>query len=130
MITNRSLPAGTFAIALMFLALPSGFPFQARSSSTFSKSAIKAFPKAWQRLDIIGAGLLLAASLLLVTALLETSFQFSWSSRITILLLVFSACSWILFIAWEWLISSDIRKQEPIFPWHFLFNRAWMGMLL
>jgi len=83
-----------------------------------------------RRLDFLGAGLLLSGSLLLVTALVEVSINFSWSSGVIITLLVLSAVSWIAFFAWEWHISMKQGTQEPIFPWRFFHNRPWIGMLM
>lgn len=108
-------------------------PGDSGSSSTNSKSfAMKEIftRSSLQRLDLLGAGLLLTASLLLVTALVEASTEFAWSSGVIISLLVLSAVAWMGFLFWEWYISKSNGKQEPIFPWRFFYNRAWMGMLL
>lgn len=117
-------------MALLFLAMPTNFPNHALRSvapnlmcDTFSKGNL-------QRLDFVGAALLLSGSLLLVSGLLEASIRFSWSSGVTIALLVLSAVSWTAFCAWEWYVTSEERKQEPVFPWRFFYDRPLMGMLL
>ena len=121
-----SVPAGAVAIALIGL-LPSNFPFQGRPSMQrpriFSKESI-------QRIDFLGAFLLIGANLTLVTALLEASTSYSWSSPVIIALLVVSAVLWIIFVAWEWFATKDTTRMEPVFPFRFFHNRYWMGMLL
>lgn len=126
-LTAGSLPIGGLAIVLLLLAIPSQFPYHARSNraigNVFSPSNLK-------RLDFLGAALLLCGSFSLVAALLEASIRYSWSSGITIALLVFSALCWIGFFACEWFFTNEKRKAEPIFPWRFLYHRPWMGMLM
>ena len=82
------------------------------------------------RLDICGALLLLGASLLLVTVLLEANNEFSWNSGTAISLLIVSAALWILLSINERVVTGDQWQAEPIFPWRFLSNRGWMGTLL
>ncbi len=83
-----------------------------------------------QRVDFLGAFLLIAANLTLVTALLEASTTFSWSSPTIIALLAVSGFLWVLFVAWEWFATKEHVKQEPVFPFRFFHNRYWMGMIL
>ncbi|KAF3407191.1 putative efflux pump gsfJ [Talaromyces pinophilus] len=87
--------------------------------------------KDWlSELDIPGALLLLSGTFLLIIALFEASSRFSWSSSVTIGLLVGSGVSWICFFIWERYITlSSTSKQQPVFPWRFLFNRNLMGIL-
>ena len=122
-----SAPAGAVAIALIGFLLPSNFPFQGRPSMQrpriFSKESI-------QRIDFLGAFLLIGANLTLVTALLEASTSYSWSSPVIIALLVVSAILWMIFVAWEWFATKDTTRMEPVFPFRFFHNRYWMGMLL
>jgi hypothetical protein len=84
-----------------------------------------------KRLDILGAALLLAAALLLTTGLLEGGVQWEWKSAQSIAILVISGILWIAFFWWERLVTlKEDWKQEPMFPWRFLDNRQWMGVLL
>ena len=107
--------------------LPSTFPHQGKPSYSrprvFSKQSM-------QRVDFLGAFLLIGANLTLVTALLEASTTFSWSSPTIISLLAVSGVLWIAFIAWEWFATKEHVKQEPVFPFRFFHNRYWMGMIL
>ena len=101
--------------------------FGTSASSSTNESGFQAIV---QRLDWLGAGLLLSGSLLLVTALVEATVRFAWSSGATIAMLVLSAISWMGFFAWEWHVTDEKSKVEPIFPWRFFHSRFWMGMLL
>lgn len=127
---NHSLPAGALLVATLLLGIPRKFPNQVRVSPSQQREH-SAFSRAnLAKLDIVGAGLMLSGSLLLATALLEASTRFAWSSAATISLLVISGLSWICFFIWEWHITGGDGKQEPVFPWRFVYDRAWMGMLL
>jgi hypothetical protein len=74
----------------------------------------------------------MAATIFLITALLQGGDgNASWSSAQVVTLLVFSALAWIGFAAWErFITNSTTRGTEPIFPWRFVYNRVWVGMLL
>lgn len=125
-----SLPAGALVITTLLLGMPRNFPNHARVSTPQQGEDNKFSRESLAKLDIVGAGLLLSGSLLLTTALLEASTRFSWSSAATISLLVISGLSWILFFTWEWYITGKDGKQEPVFPWRFFYDPAWMGMLM
>lgn len=83
-----------------------------------------------RRIDALGAALLLSGSLLLITALTEATIEFTWHSAATIILLVLSGLSWTTFLAWEWFVSNRSGWTEPVFPWRFIRNRPWAGVLL
>ncbi|KAF2180760.1 putative efflux pump antibiotic resistance protein [Zopfia rhizophila CBS 207.26] len=124
-----NLPTGAFAIALFMLALPNNFPYHG-TGLLKAKKQPHSYLDYLKTIDILGAFLVLGGSLLLSTALLETSNRFSWHYGGTIALLVLAGLCWIGFFAWEWFVSLRIRKQEPLFPWNFVYNRPWMGMIL
>jgi hypothetical protein len=119
-----SVPFGTLAIGLTVFAYAE--PHHEREQS--SGSAVLTW-KSMRRLDFLGAVLLLGASMMLVSALLEASIQLGWSASETISLLVFAGCSWIGFFVWERLVTKRTRP-EPIFPWTFFSNTAFVGMLM
>jgi len=132
-------PAGALAIGLLLVGIPSGFGTSSRKGGRREKFSWRSLG----RLDYVGAILLLAASLLLVTALQQTALDFAWSSPAIITMLVLSGLSWIAFFAWEWHVtaraddsnttitmSESENQVEPIFPWRFLRSRPWVGMLL
>ncbi|MCJ1349663.1 hypothetical protein MMC31_007904 [Peltigera leucophlebia] len=125
-----SLPVGALVTFALFLGMPSSFPIPAGTSPNEKKKFPFVSRVSLAKLDLLGAGLLLSGSLLLATALLEASNRFSWSSGGTISLLVVSGLSWICFFLWEWYITGQNGKQEPVFPWRFVHDRSFMGMLI
>jgi hypothetical protein len=74
--------------------------------------------------------MLLVATLFLVTALEEADTEFPWKSGFVISLLVISGVAWLLFLLWEKYVTSNSTRQEPVFPWRFVQNRVWLGMML
>lgn len=124
-LTHSSLPLGALAVLMLQVAMPSNFG----SAPPMPLSALKPSMTLFRKLDMLGAFLVLSASLLFVAVLNETYEEFAWSSGTAIGLLVLSGVLWICFFTWEWIISSR-PEFEPIFPKHFFLNRAWMGMLV
>ncbi|KAI9647503.1 hypothetical protein NHQ30_003888 [Ciborinia camelliae] len=125
----KSVPAGIVAMILLFLSMPPGFPNHGNSSEGQPGLNPKLSLAPFLRIDALGTLLLLGTSFLFVTSLLETSTKFSWGSSTTISLLVLSGVFLIGFLFWERHITISSSQQEPIFPWRFVHNRAWMGML-
>lgn len=115
----NSLPLGGLAIALLFLALPSNVG----GLQQLSWSSLR-------RIDIIGAIILLTATVPLITALNEVYVEFEWSEGRTIILLVLSGVAWYAFFAWEHAMTRGKNIPEPIFPSRFFSSANWMGMLL
>lgn len=109
------------------VAIPASFPYQKEEAPirTFKGVLHNA-----RRLDILGTLFLLSGSLLLSTVLLDTSIRHSWSSGITIALLILTILSWLCFFPWEWFVSKHLRHVEPMFPWVWMSDRPWLGMLL
>ncbi|RPA95467.1 putative MFS multidrug transporter [Choiromyces venosus 120613-1] len=122
-------PAGSGALALVALILPSNFPHpklpkRRGFGKVFSKSAFR-------RLDWRGTGLSLAASVLLVYALQQAGTDFNWNSAKVITTLAISVICWIGFVLWERVIEKHAGGiQEPIFPWRVAKNRAAAGVFL
>lgn len=125
-----SVPAGFVTLVLLYLSLPKNFPYQGQPfyvAPTFRQKISKA---SLARLDLSGAFLLLGATLLLVTVLLEAPNEFSWHSKTAIALFVLSGVLGLVFLVNERMVSNESWSPEPIFPWRFLFNRAWIGTLI
>lgn len=79
-----------------------------------------------QKVDFVGALLLLAASTLLVFALQEAgSTMYAWSSSAIISTLVLSSVCWIAFFAWiAWLsLGNGISSMRAILPLHIVLSR-------
>jgi Na+/melibiose symporter-like transporter len=115
-------------LALIIL-LPNGFPHHHKPRES-SGSLRESFNKAYNRIDILGAFMLVAATVLLAAGLDEADEQYAWRSAFTIAVLTISGILWILFALWERRVTLKDQLVEPIFPWRFFQNRVWMGMLL
>lgn len=110
---------------MLIIAMPANHGSVPSKSIAHLKPSVTLF----RELDLLGAILLLSASLLLITVLNETNLSFEWASGTAIGLLVAGGVSWMAFFAWEWVIDGR-PGYHPIFPKRLLFNRAWMGMLM
>ncbi|EEY15609.1 conserved hypothetical protein [Verticillium alfalfae VaMs.102] len=119
-------PGGALAAALVALAIPFGFPYG--DSTTFFRSLIS--EKRWKRIDLLGATLSLAASILLIFALQQGGVEYAWNSGAIISTFVLSGTLWLAFIAWERKLSGRSGVCEPIFPWRLTSNRFVVGLLL
>jgi hypothetical protein len=82
-----------------------------------------------KRIDSLGTLGLLAGTVLLVTAVEEAAVGHPWGSTQVAALLAIAIVSWILFLAWEWYVTKQDSIREPVFPWRFLQNRVWLGLL-
>lgn len=124
------MPAGLVTIILLYLSVPANFPYQGQPFYITPGFRQKISKASLARLDLSGAFLLLGATLLLVTVLLEAPNEFSWHSKTAIALFVLSGVLGLLFLLNERMVTGDSWRPEPIFPWRFLFNRAWIGTLI
>ncbi|KAL4981982.1 MFS general substrate transporter [Aspergillus falconensis] len=119
-----NLPIGAVAVIALLVFLPNQFPFHG------SRTRLASDKRSLKRVDFAGTLLLVGANLLLVTALLEASTEYSWSSALVIALLTISGILWVSFVVWEYFVTKDTWSIEPVFPFRFFSNRYWMGMLL
>lgn len=124
------MPAGLVTIVLLCLSVPENFPYQGQPFYVAPGFRQKISKASLARLDLSGAFLLLGATLLLVTVLLEAPNEFSWHSKTAIALFVLSGVLGLLFLVNERMVTNENWSPEPIFPWRFLFNRAWIGTLI
>jgi hypothetical protein len=102
---HGSVPSLVVAMILAYIAMPAKFPYHGKPVSLDSKSTTAPskgpFFSLAKKIDVTGAILLLAGAFLLLTALLEASVNYRWSSATIITLLVISGVAWIAFFAWE-----------------------------
>ena len=115
------------AILGLFLTMPSSFPY---SKEDAPQRTMRERLKDVRRIDVLGAILLLAASLLLTTVLLDISIRHSWSMAVTIVPLIISILCLILFFTWEYSLTRLTIRSEPMFPWHWVYNRPFIAMIL
>ena len=127
-LTYRSGPVGALALILTIIGMPSGFPHQKKPRLTTEPSVLT-----WQnfrRVDFPGLILLLGASILFVAALEEGGTQYSWTSPVTLTLLLVAIAFWFLFGAWERYQEKRETVREPIFPWRLATDRFAAGVFL
>lgn len=86
--------------------------------------------RAVKRVDFLGALLLLAASMLLISALEEGGTEYSWVSLVVLVLLSLSVLLGIVFLCWERYLGTRQSAQEPVLPWRLLEDRFVLGFLL
>ncbi|KAF7899396.1 hypothetical protein EAE99_012317 [Botrytis elliptica] len=119
-----NVPVGVVCAALLYISVPSNFPYHGRPVLPHP------ITNSLSRLDISGASLLLGATVLLVTVLLEAGIEFAWKSGTAIALIILSGILFVAFMLNEKVVSKEKRTQEAVFPFRFLSNRPWMGTLL
>lgn len=123
-----NLPIALPAVVIVAFAVPRGFPYHHNPKSLkelLSRATMK-------RVDFLGSALLLLATLSLVAAVEEAGLSHGWHSAFVIAMLVVSGVLWIAFFFWERYITKkdDLPGAvEPVFPWRFVQNRVWMGMI-
>ncbi|GAQ35253.1 major facilitator superfamily transporter [Aspergillus niger] len=84
-----NVPAGALSWALIFIALPTGFPYSARSRDSVLPSELLTRQSVLlRRVDVLGAFLVLATSVFLVAALQEGNYDFGWDSSSVIIFFV------------------------------------------
>ncbi|KAF2836638.1 MFS general substrate transporter [Patellaria atrata CBS 101060] len=129
-IFGAHVPAGAATMLLLFLTLPSNFPHQGDPGYNAPTWQERLSRRSLARLDVAGAFLLLGGTMFLVAVLLEGGISIAWNSAVAIILFVLSGVMWALFLGNEWFFTKYKRTLEPIFPWRFVHNRAWMGTLI
>ena len=117
-------------MTLVSIALPADYPYQGNHPGNPRKGDSLLSKNLWHRIDMCGFVLLLAGTIILICALEEAGVQYRWSSALIITLCVIAGLCWVVFIMWECFVTSDERRQEPVFPSRFLQSRPFIGMLL
>ncbi|KAH8688678.1 major facilitator superfamily domain-containing protein [Phaeosphaeriaceae sp. PMI808] len=125
-----NVPTGALTLLLVLLFVPSSFPRQGDSSYTALGFREKFSRHTLARLDGTGCFFILSATTLTVAVLLEGGVTIAWGSTTAIAMIVVSGLMWTSFAFNEWYVTKRDAQTEPIFPWRFLSNRVWMGVLL
>ena len=119
-------PAGLLGLLLVFFAMPAGFPY-----NLSRRGKVPLVPRnLLSRIDFLGTGLLLSATVFIVTALQEAGRYYQWSSALVIVFLTLSGILWIGFIVWAKVLSRGTRTQEPVMPWRLMKHWVFVGILL
>jgi hypothetical protein len=83
-----------------------------------------------EKIDFLGAFLLLAASVFLVAALENAGLRHPWKSGLVGGFIGLSGILWVTFMLWEWKVTRDNGVREPVFPWRFIQRRVSIGLFL
>ena len=130
LLTLHSIPPGILAVLLLVCFMPRLLPYGHPPVFANLEWSMESFRVFLDRTDFLGFILLLTASCLVVTALLEADAVIAWNSPTTICLLIFGSVALIGFLAYERFLTNQDCAREPVFPWRFLYDRVWMVMLL
>ncbi|KAF2235166.1 MFS general substrate transporter [Viridothelium virens] len=120
-----NIPLACLPLLIDTIALPNGFP---RHNLKGRKDPAAVF-SSLRKLDLIGAGLFLALSVLFVTALQEADIDWNWNSVPSICLLTFASVSAILFVLWERFVTLHWKDVVPVLTWKFT-SRKCIGMFM
>jgi Na+/melibiose symporter-like transporter len=86
--------------------------------------------ESYNRVDFLGAMLLLLATLSLTAGFEEAGARFPWKSAYVICLLTVSGLLWVVLMVWERYVTNSSKTREPVLPWRFMRNRVMVGLLL
>lgn len=127
---QHSAPAGAIATGLIAFLLPNHFPYKATETTARSRWHDKLTLKSLARLDLIGALLLLASSILLVFGFEEAGARYPWGSAAVVSTLVIGGVLLVAFGVWERNVAHERFVQDPVFPLRLLKDRKFVGMAL
>ncbi|GAM42007.1 efflux pump antibiotic resistance protein [Talaromyces pinophilus] len=125
---TKSAPAGLLASAVIIFTLPSASNSNSQLSTKLAGLKKLSFNNL-RRIDYVGVGLLLAASILLVFAFESAGIEYGWNSVTIIVTLILGFAIFMGFIIWEiWLQQRPDQIPEPIFPPRILKSRLMASM--
>jgi MFS family permease len=122
-----NVPVGAFGLALAFLGIPNGYPHHASSANKLPKVTLSTVTA---RVDFIGCGLLLCATLAFTSAFQEVNTKFSWNSAYFIVLIIVSVLLAVFLLMWERYLTLRQGQREPVLPWRFIVRREMLGAML
>lgn len=114
-------------LVMLWVAMPASFPYKVDPSNSKKRSSNLA---SIRRLDLPGAFLILAASVLFVTAVQEGGTEYPWRSAVVLSTLCVSAVLWVMFFWWQKHASMEQNERDPVLPWYLLTDRFTMGFIL
>ncbi|KAB5513119.1 drug resistance transporter EmrB/QacA subfamily [Coniochaeta sp. 2T2.1] len=123
-------PTGAIATALIAFILPAHFPYKPTAATAASRWHDKFTFKSLARLDLLGAFLLLASSILLVFGFEEAGARYPWGSAAVLSTLILGAVLLIAFVFWEKIVAHERFAQDPVFPLRLIKDRRFVGMAI
>ena len=82
------------------------------------------------RLDLVGAALLLAASILLVFGFEEAGTRFPWSSATIVATLALGGLLLFVFVLYEGKLDKTGPTKEPMLPLRLFRDRQFLGLVM
>lgn len=127
--TVGSAILGVVVFAVALVGIPNGFPHHGRAprEKTAEAAPMKTL---FARADLLGALLILLATLSFTSVFEEAGSRFPWRSAFVITLLIVSGLLWISLLAWERHVTQKNTQCNPVLPWRFITNRAMAGIIL
>ena len=122
-----NIPFGLVGLVLISISMPRNFPDLTLARSMASLHNLH---KLASSIDFLGFFLMLTTCVLLIVALEEAGISLGWSSPIVITFLALAFILFCIFIAWQWILSSQTRSRQPVMPWQLLRHRVLMGLYL
>lgn len=124
-----SCPITAVALLIALVALPRGFPHigEARVERLTISAQLKSVA---MKLDIVGAIIVLLATVTLAAGFQEADSKFPWKSGFVISFLVISGLFWIALVLWERKVTLAEGPRQPVLPWRFLTSKAMSGILM
>lgn len=127
-------PAGAITTAMVAFAMPRNFPNHGSQSMRPKKTIrerVASSRRSLARLDLIGAFLLLAFSILIVFGFEEGGRRFPWQSAAIVTSITLGFLLFLSFIVWEKFVGvGQGSTREPIFPLRLMKRRRFVGMML
>ncbi|KAF2730605.1 major facilitator superfamily transporter [Polyplosphaeria fusca] len=111
-------PTGLVVLALVIVTVPGRPP---SDESTLSKL---------NRVDFLGAFLMLSSAILSVTALEQGGTGYSWTSAVVLAPLIVAIVLGSACLCWSWYLNRRTMSQEPMLPWNLLTDRFAAGIFL
>ncbi|KAI1087948.1 putative multidrug resistance protein fnx1 [Rostrohypoxylon terebratum] len=124
-----SVILGVVVFAAALVGIPNGFPHHGRPPKE-KPAASSPMKTLLERSDLLGAVLLLLATLSFVAVFEEAGSRFPWRSAFVVTLLIISVLLWGSLLAWERHVTQRSTQCDPVLPWRFITNRAMAGILL
>ncbi|KAI0144466.1 drug resistance transporter [Xylariaceae sp. FL1272] len=118
-----NVPGGVIATGLVAISLPARFPYH-------HSDAVHKKPSHYDRIDFLGAILLLGAMTLHITGFEQAANLFAWTSAEVLAPLLISLGLWITFFLSQWYITTRRKRPDPVLPWRFLQNRVVTGIIV
>jgi len=115
---------------MLIFTIPPNFPHHGEPVASIRRTTDGLKPRLIRRVDILGATLLLLATLSLTAGFEEAGSQFPWKSAYVIALLTFSGVLWIILSIWERHLTLTQTVIEPVLPWRFFTSPAMLSLML